>query len=171
MGFKLLMDMLILSCCKHPSSRSDICEISHNYLGKIILSRRFDGLDIQYMLISERQHKKWSKYVMEEDFYSSVIRSLKIGMKDHFIKFKSYEECKGRGGWHEDEYCEIERIIREILDNKQSLIALICLNHIFSLESLRKLTTGYNVDVEEEKIECRCTEVIDAKVYKVTIKY
>ncbi len=168
MGFKLLMDMLTLFCCKHPSPRGNTCKTSFDYLKKAISSGKFDDLDIQYMLISERQHKKLLKYVMEED-YSPIIRDLKI--RGRFVKLKSYEECKERGKWHEDEYCEIERIIGDVLENKQSLIALICLNHVFSLESLRKLTMGYNVDVEEERIECQCTGVIDAKVYKVTIKH
>jgi hypothetical protein len=170
MGFKLLMDMLTLFCCKHPSPKSDICKTSRDYLSEVISSGKFDDLDIQYMLISERQHKKLSKYVMKEK-YLPVIRDLNIGMRNDFVKLKSYEECKGRGRWHEDEYCEIERIIGDVLENKQSLIALICLNHVFSLESLRKLTTGYDVNVEEERIECQCTEVVDAKVYKVTIKH
>jgi hypothetical protein len=170
MRFKLLMDMLTLFCCKHPSLRGNICETSFDYLKKVVSSGKFGDLDIQYMLISERQHKKLSKYVMEEK-YLPVIRSLNVRMRGQFVKLRSYEECKERGRWHEDEYCEIERIIREVLDNKQFLIALICLNHTFSLESLRKLTTGYNVDVKEERIECQCTEAIDAKVYKVTIKY
>ena len=168
MGFKLLMDMLTLFCCKHPSPRGNTCKTSFYYLEKVVSSGKFDDLDIQYMLISERQYKKLLKYVMEED-YSPVIRDLKI--RGQFVKLKSYEECKERGRWHEDEYCEIERIIGDVLENRQSLIALICLNHIFDLESLRKLTTGYNVDVEEERIECQCIEVIDAKVYKVTIKH
>jgi hypothetical protein len=167
MGFKLLMDMLTLFCCKHPSPRGNTCETSFYYLKKAVSSGKFDDLDIQYMLISERQYRKLLRYVMEED-YSPVIRDLKI--RGQFVKLKSYEECKERGKWHKDEYCEIERIIGDVLENKQSLIALTCLNHIFDLESLRKLTTGYNVDVEEERIECQCTGAIDAKVYKVTIK-
>ncbi len=32
MGFKFLMDILTLTCCKHPSSRDNICETSHSYL-------------------------------------------------------------------------------------------------------------------------------------------
>jgi hypothetical protein len=172
MGFKLLMDILTLTCCKHPSSRGNICETSLDYLKKVVSSRKFDGLNIQYMVISKRQHKKWLRPMMgmmEESSYSPIIRVLKIGIKDDFIKLRSYKECEGREGWHEDEYCEIERIIGEILDNNQFLIALICLNRIFGLESVRGFTASY--DVEEERIECPCTEAIDASVYKITIKH
>jgi hypothetical protein len=176
MGFKLLMDILTLTCCKHPSSRGNICETSFDYLKKVVLSRKFDGLSIQYMVISKRQHKKWLRLMMgmmEESSYSPIIRVLGIGVEDGFIKLKLkfYRECEGREGWHEDEYCEIKRIIGEVLDNKQSLIALICLNHIFGLESVRGFTASYNVDVEEERIGCPCTEAIDAKVYRITIKH
>ncbi len=174
MGFKLLMDILTLTCCKHPSSRGNICETSFDYLMKVVSSRKFDGLNIQYTVISKRQYKKWLRpmmAIMEESSYSPIIRVLKIGIKDDFIKPKSYKECEGREGWHEDEYCEIERIIGEVLNNKQSLIALICLNHIFGLESVRGFTANYNVDVEEERIGCPCTEAIDAKVYRITIKH
>jgi hypothetical protein len=47
----------------------------------------------------------------------------------------------------------------------------VCLNYIFGLESLRELTAGYKVDVEGERVGCLYTEMIDAKVYRVTIEH
>jgi hypothetical protein len=60
-------------------------------------SREFDGLDVQYMVISERQHGKWLKHRIKESSYSPIIRGLGMGIAD-FIKPRSYEECEGRGG-------------------------------------------------------------------------
>jgi len=122
------------------------------------------------MVISERQHGKWLKHRIKESSYSPIIRGLGMGIAD-FIKPRSYEECEGRGGLHEDEYRGIERIMGGILNNKQLLLALVCLNHIFGLEGLRGLTASYRVDVGEERVGCQCIEEIDARVCKVTIKH
>jgi len=42
---------------------------------------------------------------------------------------------------------------------------------LVGLKSVRELTASYEVDVEEERIECPCTETIDASVYKLAIKH